>query len=131
MASRKWLESIGGLYDRNIAGGGDATFLEAVTGAATAFSERQAPKLKKDCQQYCDRVGGAKFGHISGAVKHLWHGDRGNRQYISRDEILCRWDFDPQAMIEVAGGAWRWTEAAPAGLRAEICQYFVDRREDG
>ena len=131
MASRQWVESIGGLYDRNIAGGGDATFLEAVTGIATAFSERQAPRLMEDCKRYCEHVGGAKFGHIAGAVKHLWHGDRSNRQYISRDEILCRWDFDPQAMIETDGKAWRWTEAAPAGLQIEIANYFANRKEDG
>lgn len=131
MASREWIELIGGLYDRNIAGGGDATFLEAVTGAATAFSERQAPRLREDCQRYRERVGGVKFGHIAGAVKHLWHGDRSNRQYISRDEILCRWDFDPQTMIQHEDGPWRWTEAAPAGLRIEIANYFANRREDG
>lgn len=131
MASREWLASIGGLYDRNIAGGGDATFLEAVTGAATSFSERQAPRLWEDCRRYVEHVGGAKFGHVAGAVKHLWHGDRSNRQYISRDEILCRWDFDPQSMIEHDDGPWRWTEAAPAGLQVEIANYFANRREDG
>ena len=131
IASREWLEGIGGLYDRNILGGGDATFLEAVTQAPTSFVERQAPRLRDDCRQYVESVGGAKFGHIAGAVKHLWHGDRAHRQYISRDEILCRWDFDPETMIRHDGGAWRWTEAASAGLQAQVCEYFANRRDDG
>ena len=131
MASRKWLESIGGLYDRNICGGGDATFLQAVTGAATSFVERQAPRLRDDCLRYVARVGGAKFAHIPGEVRHLWHGDRADRQYISRDAILCEHDFDPQAMIEVDRGAWRWSDAAPARLREDVAKYFADRREDG
>jgi hypothetical protein len=34
-------------------------------------------------------------------------------------------------MIESDGGAWRWTESAPAGLRIEIADYFANRRDDG
>lgn len=131
MARVDWLRSVGGLYDRNICGGGDATFLHAVTKCKTTYIDRQAPRLRDDCLAYAERVS-ASVGYVPGAVRHLWHGDRANRQYLSRDEILVAADFDPVRHLRInADGIWELTEAAPAGLADQIAEYFANRRDDG
>lgn len=131
MASRAWLDKVGGLYDRNICGGGDATFLHAVTKCKTTYIDRQAPRLRDDCLAYAERVS-ASVGYVPGAVRHLWHGDRANRQYLSRDEILVAADFDPVRHLRInADGILELTEAAPAGLADQIAEYFANRRDDG
>jgi hypothetical protein len=130
MASRAWLDSVGGLYDRNICGGGDATFLHAVTKCKTNYVDRQAPALRDDCLAYAARVT-AKVGYVPGAVRHLWHGDRANRQYLSRDEILSRHGFDPAKHLRIGESGLIELSNAPGGLADEIARYFEDRRDDG
>jgi hypothetical protein len=130
IASRAWLCSIGGLYEHNICGGGDATFLHAVTKCKTNYVDRQAPKLRDDCLAYGDRVS-ASVGYVPGAVRHLWHGDRSNRQYLSRDEILSRHGFDPATHLRISENGLLELSNAPDGLADEIARYFADRRDDG
>ena len=132
MASREWLEGIGGLYDRNVCGGGDATFFQAVTGFHTRYLARQTPALREDCLRYVDRVGGAKWGFVPGSVKHIWHGDKSNRQYVSRDAILDAWKFDPSShLADSPNRLLSWSKKAPEGLRRSVAEYFENRREDG
>jgi hypothetical protein len=130
MASRAWLDSIGGLYENNICVGGDATFLHAVTKCKTNYVDRQAPKLRDDCLAYAARVT-AKVGYVPGAVRHLWHGDRANRQYLSRDEILSRHGFDPAVQLCIGESGLLELANEPDGLAGEIARYFADRRDDG
>ncbi len=131
LASRSWLRSIGGIYDRNICGGGDATFLAAVTKCPTTYITRQAPRLRDHALAYGDRIR-ATAGYVPGVVRHLWHGDRANRQYISRDEILMRYDFDPNSHLQITlSGILELSPNAPAGLQSEIAAYFKARRDDG
>ena len=131
MASRAWLDRVGGLYEHNICGGGDATFLHAATKCKTNYVQRQAPRLRDDCLAYAERVT-ASVGYAPGAVRHIWHGDRENRQYISRDEILVDCDFDPVSHLRIGEtGLLELTEAAPAGLADRIADYFAARRDDG
>lgn len=132
VASRKWLDSIGGLYDRNIVGGGDAVFFEAVSGQRTKYRDRQPPASQRHLGEWVDRVGPVAIGYVAGSVRHLWHGDRANRQYVSRDAIMCRWQFDPDVHVAVDdAGLLAWTDAAPQGLRDDVAGYFAGRREDG
>jgi hypothetical protein len=130
LASRAWLDSIGGLYERNICGGGDATFLHATTKCRTSYLDRQAPKLRDDSLAYASRVA-AKVGYVPGAVRHIWHGAKRDRQYHSRDEILRRYDFDPVAHLQVGENGALELSDAPAGLADDIARYFEDRRDDG
>lgn len=131
LASRAFVDRIGGIYERNICGGGDATFFQAVAKAGTSYIDRQSPKLRYDCLAYVQRVGAATIGYVPGVVRHLWHGDRANRQYLSRDEILRRHDFDPQRHLRIGQSGLLELSNAPAGLAADIRQYFADRRDDG
>ena len=132
VASREWLDAIGGLYDRNIVGGGDATWFEAVSGQPSRYRERQSPLSQIHLGEWVSRVGPVAIGYLPGATRHLWHGDRTHRQYVSRDEIMCRWNYDPDVHVAIDdAGLLAWTDDAPRGLRDHVAGYFAGRREDG
>jgi len=132
VASRQWLKRIGGLYDRNIVGGGDATFFEAVSKQRSWYRDRQPQASKKHLGDWIDSVGSVKYGCLPGTIRHLWHGDFANRQYVSRDAILMQFGFDPMRHIEIdANGLLAWTDAASPEFRAAVAGYFAGRREDG
>lgn len=132
VASREWLDRIGGIYDRNIVGGGDAVFFEAVSGLMTSYRDRQSKASRSHLESWIAGVGPTRIGYLPGSVHHLWHGDFRNRQYVSRDAIMRRYEFDPELHVEVdAQGLLAWTDAAQQAMRDEVAEYFAARRDDG
>lgn len=99
-------ESIaGGLPDRHIIGGGDWALVNSW------------PADKK-------------VGCVPGTVQHLYHGSQQDRQHNTREKILKRHQFDPQADIMVdETGLWKWATDKPE-LHAEVKSYFKNRKED-
>lgn len=120
------------LYSANVVGGGDATFFAAVTKCDYGHARRQTPRLRDHALQYIDRIGSPRWDYVPGLVTHLLHGDASNRQYITRDEILRRHDFDPLRHIATnpITVLLEWTDAAPPALITDVRSYFTNRRED-
>jgi len=131
IASRSFLAKIGGIYDRNIVGGGDAVFFGGVTRSRTSFLDRQPIGVQDAARRWMSGVGDCRWGYVRGEARHVWHGDRANRQYLSRDEILCRHGFDPAAHLRIGENGLLELSNAPDGLADEIARYFADRRDDG
>ena len=132
IARVEWLRSIGGLFDRHIVGGADEVFFRAVTGTECEYLDRQSPALAAASREWMAGVGPTRYGYLPGGLRHLWHGDREHRQYLSRDEILRQYDFDPHAHLVInPDGILELTPAAPAGLQSAIAAYFRARRDDG
>lgn len=132
IATRSFLERIGGIYDRNIVGGGDAVLFAAISKQDSNFLGRQPEAVRRDAEEWLSTVGDVRYGCLPGAVRHLWHGDKGNRQYHSRDAMLCDFGFDPKIHLGIGeNGLLELTEAAPVGLSDAIADYFTNRRDDG
>lgn len=125
-----WLRSIGGLFDQNIVGGGDGLFFAAVTGTSLSFIDRQPPGLGLASRAWLAGVGRSRVAYLPGGVRHFWHGDRADRQYVSRDDLLLRYGYDPDRDIEAdpVTCLYRWTDAAPRGLREGVRDYFANRK---
>jgi len=126
-----WLRSIGGLFDLNIVGGGDSVFFSAVTRTENQYLDRQPPGLRSAALAWSAGVTGSRVAHLAGGLRHIWHGDRSARQYVSRDELLRAHNFDPSRDLEPdpVNNLHRWTAAAPPPLRAGVRDYF--RRRGG
>jgi hypothetical protein len=132
VASRDWLAKIGGLYDRNIVGGGDAVLFEAISGQRTRYRERQSPRSRDHLDRWIESVGPVRYACLPGTIRHLWHGDFANRQYVSRDAIMRQYDYDPERHITIdSRGLLAWTDAAPQAMRDSVAAYFAGRKEDG
>ena len=133
-ARRDWLQHHG-LFDRMVVGGGDTLVALAAYGQwSHPFTTLLSVKLRKAWRNWAtgahaDLSDGV--GYVPQTIVHLYHGDRADRRYLERLEILRRHRFDPDRDIATDDhGVWRWTSSKHA-MHREIASYFVGRREDG
>jgi hypothetical protein len=133
--SRQLLSRVGGMYTRCINGGGDVAWAAAVWGDLDAITRRQwSPALVADVTRWAGGVTaqtGGRVGLVEARAEHLYHGELRHRQYVERNAIFGRVDFDPDRHLELAAnGTLRWSRAAPPALRTAIHDYLHSRRED-
>lgn len=135
-ARREAIDTLGGLFELGILGGGDRHIAMALLGdidksypkgisagyvEALAIYQARAKKLKKN------------VGYVPGGIYHFWHGSKKSRQYKERWQILIDNQYDPefdikkdwQGLISLEVDSERQIR-----LRDEIRAYFAIRNED-
>lgn len=135
-ASRRDVLDDHGFYDSCILGSGDRSILCAALGMFEYLV--QALEMNASREEHylawARPYFAALAGHVScipGRVFHLWHGDLQDRQFMSRQQILTKFDFNPFTDIAFdRNGCWRWSTNKP-GLHKAVAQYFQSRNEDG
>lgn len=133
-AARRSVLAKHGLYDANILGNGDLNTAHAMFGGdrylkTGRLSERAASHLSRWANAFYEDVQGS-VGYLDGTIYHLWHGQKADRRYIDRLEVLIEHDYDPERDLSADGGAYRWASDKPV-LHAICGEYFTRRREDG
>jgi hypothetical protein len=135
-ARRRALESVGGLSEYMIVGGGDSLFLGACYGMR--FSDNnyigtQKGPIRTYAEQWCDAlyaVVHGSVGSIDNELVHLWHGDRKERFYGERPTLISA--YDPHRDLVVRENAClEWSDAASAEMKRNVELYFMLRNEDG
>jgi hypothetical protein len=134
-AARRDLLQKHGLYDARIVGSGDLAILSAAMGEfdhyrkSHAMNARQIQHFRDWADPFFAEVAG-NVGYIEGHIFHLWHGDRKDRRYETRQQSALKAGFDPFTDIAVApSGCWRWNTDKPQ-LHRELRDYFASRNED-
>ena len=133
-AARRDVIEASRFYDRSIIGGGDRIMLNAFTGhGANSFGKKVSPAMAEDvrgwAKQLTARVGAANMSYTPGVVLHIWHGDRANRDYTHRYEILKGNLYDPAHDVRVnAQGVLEWSSDKPR-LHQGVSEYFDHRKE--
>lgn len=135
-ARRRVLESVGGLYEYMIVGGGDSLFLGACYGIRLADNNYvgvQKGPIRTYAEPWCDALYAAvqgSVGSIDNELVHLWHGDRKERFYIERPTLIST--YDPHRDLVVHKNAClEWSDAASAEMKRDVELYFMLRNEDG
>lgn len=78
---------------------------------------------------WSDAVGGS-LDYARLYIHDMYHGQRSDRGYTTRHDILYRHDFDPgMDLIQDNDGCLEWS-GTKADLRREVEAYFLSRRED-
>lgn len=138
-AQRSWLEAIGGLHDRWIAGTGDTACAFTFLGRHQAYADLlERCGLGSLCTDHLSRwsqivqATSPRASSLEGTILHLHHGDLADRGYLSRQFTLLRTGFLPDRHLELdPGGAWRFSDGAPPEVPDVMATYFASRREDG
>lgn len=128
---REILERAGGLFTECILGNADT--LMALAFLNTALWPRCEEALGTDhtsFNQWRLRVGKVSTGYVWGQVWHEHHGSRENRRYNERIEIVKHLDCSQVVEVDETG-LLAWTSLASEGVRQELKQYFIGRKEDG
>ena len=131
-ARRDYLDAIGGFPSMNIIGGGDTVMAHAWLNRHIKFG-KYARGLNDWNAQWAARarreMRGRECSYIPGEVLHLWHGNRANRQFDTRHQILQRHDYDPAKHVRIDSNGLLELHDAP-DLQIELQRYFDRRNED-
>ncbi|MGV3486859.1 MAG: hypothetical protein ACO1RT_20760 [Planctomycetaceae bacterium] len=126
----------GGLYPFNMMGGGDQAWFSAVVNRLVTYhtleySHQMAISVIRWCYEVTQLIGDRPTTYIDGKVRHLWHGDFGNRAYNSHYRPVRKYNLDPSQDLRInSDGLLEWASDKP-GLHAEVLAYFASRKEDG
>jgi len=135
---REWLNACG-LYDACVMGGADHFMAHIFDLRPDSPCLRNFWSGRKHFKKHFDkwansvasaiRYGG--LGAVQGRVYHLWHGDRIDRYYRSRQKILRQMKFDPSVDLRISlSGAWSWSSEKHE-LHKAAERYYRLRQEDG
>lgn len=127
----------GPIIDFGIVGSGDIYFARALTGEIEkSCNPKFHSNYNKWLRQYADTtdyVVKRNVGYVSNTVRHLWHGSHQSRGYDWRNNILIKFQFDPETdLTKDASGLWRLVVRTPRqmGLRDALRMYLRSRNED-
>eukprot|EP00755_Sulcionema_specki_P003448 Sspe_Gene.3615::Locus_1205_Transcript_1_1_Confidence_1.000_Length_1174::g.3615::m.3615 len=133
-AQRSFLQGIGGLPDFSVVGNGDCHLAFALIGRVEESIPHQ---YRNDVSRgYWDvllklqeKVRSAQVGCVGQHIKHHWHGDVKDRQYVKRWEILVATGFNPLTDIRYHNGVLELM-SGKQGLAEGLQGYFASRDED-
>lgn len=120
-------------YDAMIMGSGDKAMFSAACGrsADAALAFHMGPEQRRHYLSWAEPFAAAvrgRFGYLEGEVYHYWHGDIARRRYSSRYLDFDRFDFAPDADLEISDqGVWRWTGRNPS-IETLVAEYFEHRK---
>jgi hypothetical protein len=130
--TRRAYERVGGLYDHGILGSGDYVMLLCLLGQGTRFiNSRYSADFVDSVLKYQEKFSKLRFGYVPGLIRHYFHGQKVNRKYQDRNEILVRHQFSPYRHITYdSAGLIVPTAEFPEACKVEIMEYFNGRNED-
>lgn len=133
-ATRNALENLGGLIETAALGSGDHHMSLALIGKAElsipagVTDAYRSPILR--WQDRANRHVQGNIGTVPGTIRHAYHGNKSNRNYIGRWDILKKHAFDPFEDLKTnTSGVYELSGNKPA-LKRDVMQYFNSREED-
>ena len=137
--TRDAFDRAGGFFDYSVAGNSDALFglslrqSEEHEFVEKWYAQRQDPSIncasyinyKKNMCEQSFSVGNPENLELV----HLWHGNRENRQYISRGKLFPRNESGEYSVHDAPNGLQEWDNEVDANKTSQ--QYFANKRDDG
>lgn len=136
-ARRRFFDRIQ-LMDQAILGAGDHHMALGLIGQAKRSLPGECSPGYKNMVMAWEKQAEFAFrrnvGFVPGLITHTWHGNKTNRKYVERWQIIKRNKFDPTTdLIRDSYGMWRLNMchgARSIRLRDDIRIYFRQRNED-
>jgi hypothetical protein len=133
-ATRSALEATGGLIQTAVLGSGDHHQALCLIGKAELSFPKgvtegyKAPILR--WQDRCNKHINGNISYVPGTIRHLYHGQKRDRAYQSRWDILVKHKFDPYEDLKTnTSGIYELVGNKPE-LKRDIMSYFSSRQED-
>ncbi len=131
-ARRSLWHSGGGLYERAVIGGGDMLNAGAWLGKSASdlawLNYTGIEDRVNGLRTWCHSEGGC--GGVSIVAFHEWHGDRAQRRYVERHQMMKSLDVETQ-IVRRDDGLLEFAKSVPETLCVQIQEYFASRTEDG
>ena len=132
--TRQAYDEIGGLMDFCVLGSADHSmalaFIGLVEKSLHAGLHENYKILARIFQDRCDKFIKKNVGYVHGTILHHFHGNKVDRKYTDRWNILIKNKFDPlRDIIKDSKGLYH-LEGDKIKFRDEIIRYFRERNED-
>jgi hypothetical protein len=130
--TRRAYESIGGIFDKGVLGSGDKIFaLSLINKSEKMNHDNYHEDYNNSMIEYQKKAKMLRLGYVPGVIRHYFHGSKKNRQYVERWQILMNHRFSPNQDITYDDyGVLVPTEKMSEDFKADIMNYFVERKED-
>lgn len=133
-ARREAIDHLGGLVDWAVMGAADRHMAYALVGkCATSIPtgvQGTYRRLLMEWEQRAEKYIRRNIGYVPGTILHRWHGNKRNRRYQERWNIIIKHLFDPELDLKKDWqGLFQLTERN-RGLRDDLRYYFKLRNED-
>jgi hypothetical protein len=130
--SRAAYDSIGGLYENNIIGGGDNIMVfSCLFKFSYPYTQLGSNDHRASVLEFETRAKKLNLGYIPGVIYHYFHGSILNRKYTERHEILLNNNYSPSLhLTKNTDGILIPTDKCPQSLLDGIMTYFSERNED-
>ena len=133
--SRRFYEKIGGLYEYNIAGGGDGVFfnclkedkMEDLLTWYWSLNFRFGGQTLVDFHGKC---AGAKIGYVNGLILHYYHGSVERKNYNHRYSVLQDNNYNPIEDITKDSNGVLCFKNENTKLEIDLLDYLITRKED-
>ena len=134
-ATKQFLTATNGLFDKAILGNGDKHMAYCFIGK---YQDSIPPKFAVSpgfmdeldlYQNKAIAAGSKKMGFINMSIRHHYHGDRQDRQYMHRWFLLQSHFYDPRTDI-IKGSNGVYTLKGKPEFEQAILEYFQHRNED-
>jgi hypothetical protein len=131
-------DALGGMIDRAVAGSGDHHMAMSLIG----LEEKSLPGKIHANYKHMVRSWAARahehvrgdIGYVPGTILHHYHGQKKDRKYVERWQILLNHGFDPYTDLKAdRHGVLRLNvpnDKRGRGLRDQLKKYFRERNED-
>ncbi len=133
-ATKEAITGVGGLIDRAILGSGDRHMAMALIGRGAESYNEGVTQGYKDMvatwQSRAERYVKRDIGYVHGTVLHSWHGQKKNRGYRNRWNILVDDKYNPAIDVYPDAQGILRLEDDRIKLRDDIKHYFRSRSED-
>jgi hypothetical protein len=131
--TRKAYEQMDGVFDYGILGSGDRHMALALIGHVEWSAPGNIHKgYLQRLREFQKRARGLRLGYVPGTIIHHWHGDKADRKYVERWDILTKGAYDPTTdLVRTGEGQLHLTTTASTRLEPQIVEYFRGRKEDG
>jgi hypothetical protein len=130
--TRKAYEKMNGLYDQGILGSGDNIMMMSLLGNVhKAINDDNTKEYLETAYNFQDRVRTLRFGYVPGVIRHYFHGQKVNRKYRERWQILVDHKYNPlEHLTTNSDGLYVPSKTCPPKLLDDIMTYFQERNED-
>jgi hypothetical protein len=131
---REAWNTLGGMLDINIVGGGDYQMAFGLVGEIDrAYPFDAHRNYVEDLHNWQTNALRLKknIGAVPGTIAHHWHGQKVQRGYFDRWKILQRTNYDPRADLRRDWQMLYQLSGDKPQLRDELRTYFRARNEDG
>ena len=129
--TREFYDKVNGLYEVSILGSGDYILSQCLLSRAGGIGLHG---IKMKIKEYIARLGSVKdvkVGFLPVKIRHYYHGTRKNRKYAERNDVLRKYNFDPDLdLIKDEIGILIPSEHMCIQFREDIMSYFQERNED-